>query len=48
VITSNLVVYEQKTALVGFFIALMRKLQPLGTALAMDLVVWSKELREDP
>ena len=33
------------TALVGFFMALIRKLQPLATVLAMDLDVWSEPLR---
>lgn len=41
----ELIVYDQNTALVGFFTALIRKLQPLATALAMDLNVWSEELR---
>lgn len=43
----DMIVYGQDTALVGFFMALMRKLQPLATALAMDLDVWSEELRAD-
>lgn len=38
--------YAQDTALVGFFMALIRKLQPLATALAMDLDVWSAQLRK--
>jgi hypothetical protein len=42
----DLVLYDEDTALVGFFMALIRKLQPLATALAMDLDVWSQELRE--
>ncbi len=41
----EMVVYDQDTALVGFFTALMRELQRLGTALAMDLDIWSEELR---
>lgn len=32
--------YPAEFALVGFFLALFRKLQRLGTALAMDLDVW--------
>lgn len=40
-----LVTYEKDTALVGFFIALIRKLQPLATALAMDLDIWGAPLR---
>lgn len=44
---SDLIVYTQETALVGFSMGLMRKLQTLGTALAMDLEVWSRGLRED-
>lgn len=40
------IIYDDDTALVGFFMALIRKLQPLATALAMDLDVWSQELRE--
>lgn len=44
----GLIVYDRDTALVGFFMALIRKLQPLATALAMDLDIWSKELREAP
>lgn len=43
----DLIVYAQETALVGFFMGLMRKLQTLGTALAMNLDVWSKDLREE-
>lgn len=43
----GVITYEKATALVGFFMALMRKLQPLATALAMDLDVWSEELRSD-
>lgn len=42
----ELIIYDRDTALVGFFMALIRKLQPLATALAMDLNIWSKELRE--
>jgi hypothetical protein len=42
----QLILYDKDTALVGFFMALIRKLQPLATALAMDLDVWSRELRE--
>jgi len=42
----DLTLYDADTALVGFFMALIRKLQPLATALAMDLDVWSRELRE--
>ena len=44
---SDLKLYDGETALVGFFMALMRELQRLGTALAMDLDVWSKGLRQD-
>lgn len=44
----DLIIYDQDTALVGFFMALTRKLQPLATALAMDLDVWSRELRKHP
>ena len=40
-------VYDHRTALVGFFMALIRKLQPLATALSMDLDVWSEELRDE-
>lgn len=43
----ELTVYDADTALVGFFTALMRKLQPLATALAMDLDVWTRDLRKD-
>ncbi|MEJ2422816.1 MAG: hypothetical protein P8018_14130 [Acidobacteriota bacterium] len=43
----SLLAYDRDTALVGFFMALIRKLQPLATALAMDLDVWSQELRND-
>lgn len=43
---NDLLLYDKDTALVGFFMALIRKLQPLATALAMDLDIWSKELRE--
>ena len=42
----DLIFYDADTALVGFFMALIRKLQPLATALAMDLDIWSSELRE--
>lgn len=45
---NHLILYDGDTALVGFFMALIRKLQPLATALAMDLDVWSRELRERP
>ena len=41
----DLVTYRSDTALVGFFVALISKLQPLATALAMDLEVWGKPLR---
>jgi hypothetical protein len=40
------IVYEGATALVGFFMAFVRRLQPLGTALAMNLNVWGESLRE--
>lgn len=43
----DVIIYDRDTALVGFFMALIRKLQPLATALAMDLDVWSEELRND-
>lgn len=43
----DLLVYDRDTALVGFFMALIRKLQPLATALAMDLNVWGEGLRDD-
>jgi len=43
----DLIIYDQSTALVGFFMALIRKLQPLGTALAMDLDIWSERLRDE-
>ncbi|MGH8543564.1 MAG: DUF6602 domain-containing protein [Gammaproteobacteria bacterium] len=43
----EMILYDRNTALVGFFMALIRKLQPLATALAMDLNIWSKELREE-
>lgn len=42
----DIIVYDRSTALVGFFMALIRTLQPLATALAMDLDVWSKRLRD--
>ncbi len=41
-------IYDKDTALVGFFTALIRSLQPLATALAMDLEKWTEELRADP
>jgi hypothetical protein len=41
----GVIIYDRSTALVGFFMALIRKLQPLATALAMDLDVWSATLR---
>jgi len=44
--SDEMIVYDRDTALVGFFMAFMRKLQPLATALAMDLDVWSETLRE--
>lgn len=40
------VVYDRKMALAGFLIALTAKLQRLGTALAMDLEVWGKQLQD--
>ena len=45
--TGGQITYGQGTALVGFFVALIRKLQPLATALAMDLDIWSRTLRQD-
>jgi hypothetical protein len=42
----GVIIYDRSTALVGFFMALIRKLQPLATALAMDLDVWSATLRD--
>lgn len=41
----GLILYDRDTALVGFFMGVMRELQRLGTALAMDLDVWGKPLR---
>jgi hypothetical protein len=41
-----MILYDRDTALVGFFMGMMRELQRLGTALAMDLDVWSGPLRE--
>jgi hypothetical protein len=41
----DLLLYDADTALVGFFMALIRKLQPLATALSMDLDIWSRQLR---
>jgi hypothetical protein len=43
---NGVIIYDRNTALVGFFMALIRKLQPLATALAMDLDVWSATLRD--
>jgi len=40
----GLTIYEKDTALVGFFMSLMRQLQPLATALSMDLRVWGASL----
>ena len=40
-------IYDKDTALVGFFTALIRSLQPLATALAMDLEKWTEGLRTD-
>ena len=42
----EVIVYDESTALVGFFMAMIRQLQPLATALSMDLEVWSKPLRD--
>lgn len=39
------VIYDASLALAGFLIALISRLQRLGTALAMDLEVWGQQLQ---